>query len=385
MKVVFVDPVLYPAHYGFYEALARRCELTVLTGRFDKARFGEGGEGVGYRLCLLKTLFLPRFLSHPAGFREEFALQVPLNLAAQLGREKPDIVYSREMGARTFLSWAWCQWANKPLVIGAFMSGRTEQGRGQLRLLLRRFLLSRRHLVTYNGLGCLGYLQGIGASSERLRHLPYTVSEYNPFEGGRERAADPHLRKLVYVGQLTKRKGVEGLLVQLSKWCDGNRDCDLHLTILGDGPLRNRLETTEHPNNLHLDFKGNCNQQQLREEYLRHSALIFPTLSDEWGLVVNEAMHSGLCVIGSSYSQAATELIEPGANGWLYCPDRPEELHAALDAYSKLPVSQLEEMSRAARESVAHLTADYAADKAYEILCEAVERQRSSKSRSRGY
>lgn len=385
MKVVFVDPVLYPAHYGFYEALAHRCELTVLTGRVDKARFGKAGEAVGYRIRPLKTLFLPRLLTHPAGFREEFALQLPLDLVAQLSKEKPDIVYSREMGARTLLCWAWCKLANRPMVIGTCMSDRTEQRRGYLRLFIRRFLLSRGHLVTFNGQSCLDYLRGIGASSDLLRYLPYTVSEYNPFEGGRKRAAAPHLRKLLYVGQLTKRKGVEGMLAQLSGWCDRNRDRTLYLTLLGDGPLRKLLERTDYPANLHLDFRGNCDREQLRDEYLRHSALIFPTLADEWGLVVNEALHSGLCVLASIYSQAATELIRPGATGWLYCPDRAEELHKVLDTYFQMPESQFEEMGRAARQSVSHLTADYTAEKAYEILCEAVERQRSSKRRFRGY
>ena len=39
---------------------------------------------------------------------------------------------------------------------------------------------------------------------------------------------------------------------------------------------------------------------------------VLPTLADEWGLVVNEAMASGLPVLGSVYSQAAHELCGDG-------------------------------------------------------------------------
>ncbi len=43
--------------------------------------------------------------------------------------------------------------------------------------------------------------------------------------------------------------------------------------------------------------------------------LVFPTLSDEWGLVVNEAMAAGLPVLGSRYSEAVEEMVETDVTG----------------------------------------------------------------------
>ena len=59
--------------------------------------------------------------------------------------------------------------------------------------------------------------------------------------------------------------------------------------------------------------------------------MLFPTLSDTWGLVVNEAMAMGLPVLGSVKSQAVTELIEDGVSGWWFDPTSPQDLERAVD------------------------------------------------------
>ena len=56
----------------------------------------------------------------------------------------------------------------------------------------------------------------------------------------------------------------------------------------------------------------------MAEVYAKASLFAFPTLADEWGVVVNEAMAAGLPVLGSIYSQAVEELVEDGVSGWVF-------------------------------------------------------------------
>jgi glycosyltransferase involved in cell wall biosynthesis len=55
----------------------------------------------------------------------------------------------------------------------------------------------------------------------------------------------------------------------------------------------------------------------LAEFYALADALVFPTHSDPWGLVVNEAMACCLPVIASDVAGCVSDLIEDGWNGFV--------------------------------------------------------------------
>jgi glycosyltransferase involved in cell wall biosynthesis len=91
-------------------------------------------------------------------------------------------------------------------------------------------------------------------------------------------------------------------------------------------------------------------------------------LADEWGLVVNEAMASGLPVLGSLYSQAVQELVEDGVTGWTFHPDRADEMYTAVDRALSTGEDRLEEMRVSATTRVEYLTPDYLAERILEAI-----------------
>ena len=58
--------------------------------------------------------------------------------------------------------------------------------------------------------------------------------------------------------------------------------------------------------------------KKLAFEYCKHDIFIMPTLSDPWGLVVNEAMAAGLPVICSNKAGCSADLVINGWNGYVY-------------------------------------------------------------------
>jgi glycosyltransferase involved in cell wall biosynthesis len=94
----------------------------------------------------------------------------------------------------------------------------------------------------------------------------------------------------------------------------------------------------------------------------------FPTLYDEWGLVVGEALRAGLPILGSVYSDAVCEIVEDGVTGWTMQPDRQESIRAALDrAFAVIP-RKLPDVRRVARESACCLTPRVMADQFADVL-----------------
>jgi glycosyltransferase involved in cell wall biosynthesis len=59
-------------------------------------------------------------------------------------------------------------------------------------------------------------------------------------------------------------------------------------------------------------------------------AVLLPSISETFGLVILEAWAAGTAVI-SSRTSGARSLIEQGENGWLYDLDKPEDFHTAID------------------------------------------------------
>ncbi len=60
-------------------------------------------------------------------------------------------------------------------------------------------------------------------------------------------------------------------------------------------------------------------------------AVLLPSVSETFGLVILEAWAAGTPAI-SSRTSGATALIRDGRNGFLFALDRPEQFHAAVDA-----------------------------------------------------
>lgn len=92
---------------------------------------------------------------------------------------------------------------------------------------------------------------------------------------------------------------------------------DLH--IVGDGELRKQLEELVKSAKIvnRVKFLGFLQYEQLPDQYRSASIFIHVSTSEQWGLVVNEAMAAGLPCIVSKQVNSAQELIEDGVNGML--------------------------------------------------------------------
>lgn len=94
------------------------------------------------------------------------------------------------------------------------------------------------------------------------------------------------------------------------------------LVILGDGPERPLL--VDEISRLNLEksvlLPGFKQYAELPVYYGLASAFIHASTSEPWGLVVNEAMASGLPVLVSERCGCARELVRPGRNGFSFDP-----------------------------------------------------------------
>jgi glycosyltransferase involved in cell wall biosynthesis len=241
----------------------------------------------------------------------------------------------------------------------ARVSEHSEEGRGRLQRTLRPWLFRATDGVITNGRSGVRYLEGLGVEGRKIHQIPQAT---DPSAVGTSsvKAHDPV--RLLFVGRLVVLKGLSLLLDEMSKLPGP----DVTLRIVGDGPQLQALQEQARRLNVAVEFVGCCRGAKLRTQYSDSDYFVFPSLSDEWGLVINEALASGLPVLGSVYSQAVNELIRDGENGWLFRPDCPgqlAELLASLPGVGAESRNRLRENAMAsARQVTARRIADLFAD-----------------------
>lgn len=309
----------------------------------------------GLDVTVQNTITLRRRWRHrAAGFKDSLYVHFPYDTSSQLRSLSPDVVMSHELGARSFGAARYC--ARRPdakLVLCTYMSEHTEKGRGWLRDRLRRYLIGRADAITYNGPSCKSYLKQMDAPEDRLFPMPYAADDRTLYNGPVDRDDASTRHRMLVVGQLSERKGVLPLVEHTSAYCRKHSDREIELIFAGSGPLRSELESSVTPANLRITMLGNVSASDLSSWMKKCGCLVAPTLADEWMLVVNEALHAGLPVLGSIYAQAVTTLVHDGENGWRYDPLADGSLDTAFEKYFAASSETIRSMRTTSRESVA--------------------------------
>jgi glycosyltransferase involved in cell wall biosynthesis len=93
----------------------------------------------------------------------------------------------------------------------------------------------------------------------------------------------------------------------------------------GDGPLENEVRSATGVR--HLGFQQ---QKELIELFALAETTVVPSVSEPWGVVVNDALAAGCPVIVSDAVGAAEDLVRDGVNGRVYPAGDVGALAAAL-------------------------------------------------------
>lgn len=360
VRLAILTNMIPPYRQPVLLCLAERyAHMRVLVSTRIESNRSWGLHWDGLDVVLQKTVTVRGKWRHPKGFKERLFIHIPVDTVSQLQKFNADVVLSAEMGLRTLLSLLYCRLSRgAKLIVWAEISEESEQGRGGLRRALR--LMLARHTDAFIVYGDSGarYVRKLNVPDFKIFVVPYSTDVRRFAQCSLERT-DHQARRLLYVGQLIDRKGLFPFLAALSRWAIAHPDRLIELSIAGDGPLRDQLERLSTPSNLVLEMLGDLRYEDVPEVYANSGIFVFPTLADTWGLVVNEALASGLPVLGSLYSQAVEMLVEDEQNGWTFHPNGPEQTYNVIDRCLNTSLEKLGEMRSRARTVAVEQTPEY--------------------------
>jgi glycosyltransferase involved in cell wall biosynthesis len=211
------------------------------------------------------------------------------------------------------------------------------------RELLKRYMFGRVDGLLVAGEDAADYVRSYGVEDSRIFDEPQ-VSDPRFFrtEAVRARERRGPLRAelgvsgivFVYVGRLWWGKGVCDLLEAFA--IARKQVPDATLLVVGDGDqadeLRRRAQVVAPGG---VVFAGFRQRPELPSILAASDVLMFPTLGDPYGLVVDEAMAAGLPVISTTAAGEIAARVYEGETGHLVPPGRPELMAERMVALAR--------------------------------------------------
>ena len=323
---------------------------------------------------------LPGF--HKFIWSREIPIHINRGLWRELRRYNPDVVITSGYDSLAYWeAFLYCKVFKKKYILWngttLLSTGKTTGFIGRMK---RAIIGGADRYIAY-GTKAAEYLEYMGAPSERI-HVGVNTVDMDWFRNSvkkhrataalqQKRARYPKVL-LLYVGQLIRRKGISQILKALKNLDDS----DIGLLIVGSGPQEKELKQFCHDQGLrNIYFEGFHQQDTLLKYYALADVLILPSFTEVWGLVVNEALASGLYVLCSNQAGAAYDLVKEGWNGALFDPHDVGQL-TRLIRETKAHIGEIQ----ARRESISeHACREFGIERSARVFLEAIQAAQEEK------
>lgn len=208
-----------------------------------------------------------------------------------------------------------------------FRGDSTLQGhRNKLKTIARTFFLKWVYnyvdIALYVGTQNKNYYLRHGLKTDQLVFAPHAIDNQrfgsndgilseNAKEKRKALSIPGDVTVFLFAGKLEPVKN-PALIIAAAKELEQER---VHFIIAGNGALENDLKKNAGSNVSFIDFQ---NQQQMPELYRMGDVFMLVSISETWGLSINEAMACGRAVLVSDACGAAEDLVEDAVNGYRF-------------------------------------------------------------------
>jgi 1,2-diacylglycerol 3-alpha-glucosyltransferase len=234
------------------------------------------------------------------------------------------------------------------------------------------------------------YLGSLRLNDDR-RFQPWDVvdNEYFARDAQLSQNDEPALRErlklppryFLCVARFIAKKNLQRLVEAYARYAMQAGNEAWSLVLAGTGPLEAELRACIGAAGLdrQVYFPGLLPYSDLPTYYGLAGAFILPSVSDQWGLVVNEAMAAGLPVLVSSRCGCAPDLVCEGENGFTFDPENIEAIAGRLTQMAGLDQARRAAMGKRSREIVASFSPEAFARGLEAAIACALARQRPRK------
>lgn len=312
MKVLYTTNIPAPYMVEYLDHLGKKCELVVLfemNMAKDRAKkwYGE------IRNKSFKSVFLnAKQITPEAGFS--------LKSIKYLKQDFDRIIIANPTTPTGIVELLYCRMKKIHFVIQS-EGGFRGSGKG-IKEKFKKFLMEKADFYLSGMQGELDYFLSYGGTKETIKWYPFTSLSKEQIDEKlisveqkqiiRDELGIKEKQVVLSVGRTIPCKGFDlllkskvGIPEKVGMYIVGGIATPEYSDIIQANSLRN------------IHFVDHCNYTMLKKFYHAADIFVLPTRGDTWGLVINEAMASGLPVVTTERCVAGTQLIEDGLNGYL--------------------------------------------------------------------
>lgn len=354
---------LVPYHHARWEAFAAtetaECVLVELAGKdeFSVLEYAPSGDA-GYSR---------RILFDQARGDDLAAEEIRRKVRLCLSQLKPDVVCLN--GYAFPLSLSALQWSieNQVPTVVCSESNEFDAPRNPLREWIKGRIVRLCDAGLAGGSPQAQYLNRLGMPADRT-FTGYDAVDNNYFQTEAEsaRACEVEVRLryglperyFLAVSRFTEKKNLARLIQAYGRYRQQAEGEGLEeiwdLVILGDGPLYQDLCSLRDGLGLEtsIHFAGAKPYAEVPAFYGLAEAFIHASTTEQWGLVVNEAMAAGMPVLVSNRCGCASDLVEDGVNGFSFDPYDIEQIAGRMLELNLMPVWWRLELAESSRRRI---------------------------------
>lgn len=346
---------LGPYHHARLNALSCKINLTAI-------EFSLTDETYAWELIQDSNVYrrLTLFSDKPIGMHS--SKTVSSRVKSVLNEINPDVVVIPGWDAPAALvALQWCLETGKPSVILSD-SQKNDQKRVWWKELIKSRIVRLHTAAFVGGISHVTYLESLGMPKKRIfsgcdvvdnDYFSVSAKAAHNDESTRERLNLPQAYFLAS-GRFVEKKNLFLLLQAYSDYCATAGGTAWSLVLIGDGPLKPKILKLRQE--LGLERKvllpGFKQYKELPAYYALAGAFVHASASEQWGLVINEAMACGLPVIVSSACGCVPELINNGRNGFIF---NPHDMKSLSNCLARMASAECDRrtMGEASREIIA--------------------------------
>ncbi|MBR2727379.1 MAG: glycosyltransferase, partial [Solobacterium sp.] len=323
-KLVWVENIPSPYNLDLFEQLqktfaAYECHFVYTNASEDNREWSLGNHQIDHihvlksRILKLKGRSDTHYIHLPGG-----------DLKRLLNELDPVCVFAWEYNPAALQCLSWCRKHGRKLVHVTEGTLHSERYIGKLQKISRRRIIKGADACIGCSTKSVEKLKWWGADEDRvfLSLLTRNLTDYT------EKETESIPGRILYVGRLISLKGLD-LLINALKYVQS--DYTLHL--VGSGEEETALKVLAEENHVgdRITWCGYLEGQALTKEYREAALFVFPSLEDCYGLVLVEALASGVPIVSSKYADGAYDTVRNGINGRIIDPYDAESFAAAID------------------------------------------------------